>query len=179
MPNTIPNNGFCIYLKRLRQEKRANISFSRTVGNYTCYLDSKAVAGLQGQMVERGGPGSNKSKNVRIKQGTYPLTVHVGPSYRTFKWKENHVLPALGLEGTDPRFGILIHPCHDDDHHYLSSIGCINPASSLTTAESGVNLQDSLDRTLAIIEAIQNAYNTLPKEGTIPNAVIIIEGEPA
>jgi len=122
---------------------------------------------------------SNKSKNVRIKQGTYPLAVHVGPSYRTFKWKENHVLPALGLEGTDPRDGILIHPCHDDAHHYLSSIGCINPASGLTTAESGVDLQDSLDRTLAIIGAIQNAYNTLPKEGTIPNAVIIIEGEPA
>jgi hypothetical protein len=37
------------------------------------------VAGLLGQMVERGGPGSNKSKNVRIKQGTYPLAVHVGP----------------------------------------------------------------------------------------------------
>jgi hypothetical protein len=53
-------------------------------------LDGNALAGLQGQMVERGGPGSNKSKNVRIKQGTYPLAVHVGPSYRTFKWKENH-----------------------------------------------------------------------------------------
>ena len=87
--------------------------------------------------------------------------------------------PALGLESTDPRDGILIHPCHDDAHHYLSSIGCINPASGLTTSESGVNLQDSLDRTLAIIGAIQKAYNTLPKEGTIPNAVVIIEGEPA
>ena len=97
----------------------------------------------------------------------------------TFKWKENHVLPALGLESTDPRDGILIHPCHDDAYHYLSSIGCINPASGLTTAESGVDLQDSLDRTLAIIGAIQKAYNTLPREGTIPNAVIIIEGEPA
>jgi hypothetical protein len=73
-------------------------------------------------------------------------------------------LPALGLESTDPRDGILIHPCHDDAYHYLLSIGYINPASGLATAESGVNLQDSLNRTLAIIGAIQKAYNTLPKE---------------
>ena len=180
---TIPDQGFCIYLKRIRQEKRAGIGFARTIGNYTCYFSGEAVAGLTGQMVEAGGPGNNssKGKDCRVKQGTYPLATHIGPRYRTFGWQELHLLPALELDmgKTSPRTGILIHPCHDSADHYLSSIGCLNPASGLVDANSDVDLEDSLNRTLALIGEIQKAYSKLPKEGDIPNAMIIIEGEPS
>jgi hypothetical protein len=179
---TIPNQGFCIHLQRIRQEKRAGIGFARTIGNYTCYFNGEAVAGLAGQMVEAGGPGSNIAKNVRVKEGTFPLATHIGPSYRTFGWKPLHLLPALELDLskiTKKRDGILIHPCHDVAHHYLSSIGCLNPASGLVDAKSNVDLDDSLNRTLALIDELQKVYATLPKEGDIPNAVIIIEGEPS
>ncbi|MEZ0254522.1 MAG: hypothetical protein ACAI37_04555 [Chthoniobacter sp.] len=176
---SIPSKGFCIYLKRIRQEKRASQSLARTIGNYTCYLDGKALTGLSGQLVESPGPGSNKKKKVRIQAGSYPLAVQNGSHYETFGWEKDHLLPALLLENTGEREGILIHPCHDHDAHYISSIGCLNPASGLVNAESGINLQDSLERTLALITALQKAFGKLPKDGTIPHATIIIEGEPA
>lgn len=175
---TIPSTGFCIYLKRIRQEKRASMAIARTIGNYTCYLNGKVLPGLNGQMVESAGPGSNTKKKVRVAAGTYPLAVQNGQHYETFGWQKDNLLPALLLQHTEDRVGILIHPCHDDAAHYISSVGCLNPASGLVNAESGVNLQDSLDQVLALIAALQKAFGKLPKDGTIPNAVIVIEGEP-
>ena len=179
----VPATGFCLYLQRIRQEQRAGIGHARTVGDYQCYWQGQAVSGLSGQMVERNGPGDNTATGKdrrRVEARQYPLAIQDGV-YKTYGYAAaGPPLPALALENTGERTGILLHPCHDGDNGYLSSIGCMNPAIGLTTAASRINLADSRTRVIAIIDALKVRLGTaFPKSGEIPNATVIIEGEPS
>jgi hypothetical protein len=184
MAFTIPTTGFCIHIMRRRQEQRAGIAFPRTVSDYECYWSGALVAGLTGQMVERGGPGNNGNVGVnsgrRILEGSYPLAIQKGNHYETYNYEEDHLLPGLLLTQTVKRVGILIQPCHDSKYQYLSSIGCINPAQGLETADSRVDLEDSEARVIALIDTMKRKLGArFPKTGKIPGAVVVIEGEPA
>ncbi len=183
----IPSKGFCIWLNRLREETRSGLK-PRTVGDYICYWNGEPIHDLDGQMVERFGPGNNTSSGVdktRVKAGTYRLRVHDGPRYKTYRYDKDggFPLPGLLLDGQDTkvRTDILIHPCHDEENGYLSSIGCLNPAFGLKDAASKINLKDSRARVIAIIEAMKSKMGSdFPKTtALIPNAVIIITGEPS
>jgi|SRR6516164_662522 hypothetical protein len=181
----IPSTGFCILLQRVRQEKRSNKSYPRTVGNYTCYWNGAELAGLSGQMVERGGPGDNtakvgKARHLRIREATYRLSTHDSEKFRTAGYSSGRRNPKPGilLQDTDERSGIVIHPGDD----YLWSIGCLNPGFNLTNANSSVEFQDSRARVIAIIEAMKTKIGArFPGRGeaTIPNAIIMIVGEPS
>ena len=178
----IPTVGFCILLKRIRQETRASKGFARTIGEYQCYWNGDKIEGLSGQMVERGGPGDNTTRvgdnrDLRIEAGSYRLSVHHGTSYRTNGYKATgKPKPALLLEDTNERTYILIHP----GSAYLSSVGCINPSNGLTSAKSNIKFADSRGRTIAIIDELKKRMGTkFPSSGVIPNAVIKIKGEPS
>ena len=182
----IPAKGFCIFVKRVRQERRPSMDFSRTIGEYQCFFDGQKIDALAGQIAERGGPGNNtggigSNRHLRISEGVYPISIHAGARYRTFGYADKlkeHPMPGLLLEDTDERSAILIHPCHDDDG-YVSSIGCINPATGLTNANSEIDLVDSRKRVIAIIDGMKQAMGAkFPKGGSIHGAVIMIEGEP-
>jgi len=181
----IPSTGFCILLQRVRQEKRPTKTYPRTVGNYTCYWNGAELAGLGGQIVERGGPGDNtakvgKSRGSRIREGTYRLSTQDGDRYKTFGFSSATATPKPGilLQDTDERSAILIHPARD----YLWSIGCLNPGFNLTNANSSIEFKDSRARVIAIIEAMKAKIGAgFPSRGeaTIPNAIIMIVGEPS
>jgi hypothetical protein len=134
-------------------------------------------------MVERNGPGDNSVTGVdghrRIEARQYPLAIQDG-HYKTYGYAASGPpLPALALENTGERTGILLHPCHDDANGYLSSIGCLNPAIGLKNADSRINLADSRTRVIAIIEAMKSKLGAaFPKSGLIPRATVLIEGEP-
>lgn len=185
VPANVPTNGFCIYLRRVRQEKRASMTFPRTIGEYQCYWNGAPLQGLAGQIVERGGPGDNTDeigdlRDRRIVAGSYPVAIHEGVKYRTYRYSNDTTpagrpKPGLLVEKTDEREAILIHP----GNGYLSSIGCLNPSVGLTNANSNIDFSDSRSRVIAIIEAMKGAMgDAFPKSGKIPNATILIEGEP-
>ncbi|MFO1485949.1 MAG: peptidoglycan DD-metalloendopeptidase family protein [Verrucomicrobiaceae bacterium] len=184
LPAKVPAKGFCVYMKRLREEERPGIGYARTVSNYQCYWNGTAIHDLGGQMAERGGPGDNTSTGVahhrRIREGVYRLAIQDGARYKTYKYAASGFpYPGLLLEDTGDRTAILIHPCHDSANGYVSSIGCINPAIGLKDADSRVNLTDSRSRVIAIIEGMKAKLGSaFPKTGTIPGAVVVIEGEP-
>ena len=180
----IVEKGFCILLQRVREEKRSTKDFSRTVGNYKCYWNGAELPGLSGQIVERGGPGDNtaalgKRKRLRIREGAYRLCIQDGPRYKTFGYSPGATLPKPGilLDDTGKRDAILIHPGFD----YVSSIGCLNPGRGLKDADSRLEFKDSRARVIAFIEAMKaNLGAKFPARGgaVIPNAVIVIHGEP-
>lgn len=183
----IPKSGFVIHLRRIRQEKRASKAYPRTVGEYACFWNGKAIPGLEGQIVERGGPGDNtdavgNKRDLRIAQGTYRLAVHRGTKYATrgYSTSSSHTAlqrPGILLKDTGERDAILIHPGMD----YVWSVGCLNPGSGLTSTKSAVNFSDSRKRVIAIIDALKEKIGgDFPNSGgaPIPGAVIVIEGEP-
>ena len=183
-PAGVPATGFCLYIRRIRQEERAGMGYPRTVSDYQCYWDGEAIPDLEGQMVERGGPGDNSSTGVerhrRIEAGKYPLSIQDGGRYKTYHYAASDFpYPGLALDDTGHRSAILLHPCHQDEG-YLSSIGCINPGIGLTNANSRIDLADSRNRVIAIIEAMKlKMGSAFPHGGSIPGAVIVIEGEPS
>lgn len=184
---TVPSSGFCIHVQRLREEKRASKSFSRTIGEYQCYWNGTAIQGLSGQLAERGGPGDNttaigNAKDLRIKAGIYLLAVHRGSRYRTSGYTTNLSTtatprPGILLKKTEERTAILIHPGGD----YVWSVGCLNPTSSLVDSKSPIDFVDSRTRVIAIIDAmkelLQGSFPTAAG-ATIPSAVVLIDGEP-
>lgn len=183
----IPATGFCIHVRRLRQEKRDSENHDRTVGAYQCYWNGTALTNLSGQMVERGGPGDNTTeigdnRDLRVREGAYRLSIHDGIRYKTYNYQENGTTflnepkPGLLLLDTDERSAILIHPGED----YVRSIGCLNPTSGLTDANSAIDFMDSRSRVIAIIKAMKSKMGAnFLRFGNIRNAVILIEGEPA
>jgi hypothetical protein len=88
-------------------------------------------------------------------------------------------MPAIRLEGTGNRDGILIHPGHPPNL-YLSSIGCLNPTNSLEPDET-MNFWDSRIRVIQMIDDLRNfAPNAFQHEGMarIADAWAVIDGEP-
>jgi murein DD-endopeptidase MepM/ murein hydrolase activator NlpD len=182
-----PSKGFCIHIKRLRQEKRASENHARTVADYQCYWNGTAIDGLRDQIVERGGPGDNTTevgdnRDLRIREGAYRLAIQNGVNYKTYNYKENGTTyeekpkPGLLLMDTDERSAILIHPGED----YVRSIGCLNPASGLTDADSAINFMNSRSQVINFIKTMKSKMGTkFPKSGVIPDAIVLVEGEPA
>lgn len=182
-----PNNsGFTVHLIRQRVERRTG-NRARTVGDYQCYWQGAALDGLSGQMLEPGGPGDNTdaigdAKDRRIVARTYPLAIHWTSKYRTFGYTNSEApqakpRPAVRLESTDERDGILIHPSSG----YLWSIGCLIPCTGIEDAWSNVDYPDSRRRVIAIIDGLVNCLGSrMPREphALIPDSRIIVEGEP-
>ncbi|MEO8613909.1 MAG: DUF5675 family protein [Luteolibacter sp.] len=150
--------------------------------DYQCYWNDAKMPTLAGQVVEREGPGDNTSeigdnRDRRIRNGTYPLAIQDGNHYKTYNYTKDDTTPKPGilLKKTSERTAILLHPGSD----YLSSVGCLNPATGLTNANSNIDFTESRSRVIAIIDAIKSKLGArFPKSGTIPDTVIFIEGEP-
>lgn len=137
-------------------------------------------------MVDCGGPGDNTTavgdkRNLRIDEDTYRLSIHAGTRYKTYGYNEQtpsyEACPNPGHLLTDirERTYILIHPGED----YVKSVGCLNPASGLTDADSAINFAQGRSAVIAIINAIKSRLGEkFRKAGVIPSARIVVEGEP-
>jgi hypothetical protein len=178
-----------IHIVRLREETRVGKAFARTVGSYQVFHDGTAVAQLSGTIVERQGPGDNTSTGVskhrRVAAGTYEVHTHDGASnekYKTIGFSSSARInetprPALRLEPTGARSGILIHPANG----YLASIGCLNPSSDLSGPDDNIQWSDSRSRVIAIIDDLRAFLGRdFPASNNrrIPRCQCIIDGEP-
>jgi hypothetical protein len=90
-------------------------------------------------------------------------------------------MPALLLDdhATSIRSAILIHPGHPPTL-YISSVGCLNLTKPLQATEE-MDFIDSRSRVIAVIDSLQSFAPVAFQQGhskPIPNAAIIIEGEP-
>ncbi len=180
----IKSEGWELLIKRLGIHKSG--SKTRTYAEYQVFRDGNAVSGLGGFICECPGPGDNDEagNKLRIEKGRYPLWTQFG-RYRTIDYSDDtetqglDPMPALLLRGTGNRVGILIHPAHPPKL-YLSSVGCLNPSGPLRSAQS-INFWDSRARVIALINDLQG-YAPLAFEHKvstrIPNATVVIDGEP-
>lgn len=161
----------------------------RTYGRYAVYLNGIPIVGLDGYMCECEGPGeddrsSTASRKRRVRQGRYDLLTHhthyrsVGYSPTATRPTTAEPMPAFGLEDRGQRSGILVHPCHPP-HLFLSSIGCLNPTSSLRRDED-MDVGDSRARVIALLDSLQQhdaeAFTGYHAK-LITSAAIVIEGE--
>lgn len=180
----IAGDGWELHVNRLGlQRSGAEI---RTYGTYRVYHDGNSVCGLHGYLCEAMGPGDNEVAGCgrRVAAGRYPLWTQFG-RYRTIGYSDDKVMPgadpmpALRLESTKNRTGILIHPGYPPKL-YLSSVGCLNPTSPLSQNEA-MNFWDSRSRVIALIidlrefapQAFENEVAT-----QIANTWVVIDGEP-
>jgi hypothetical protein len=178
----ITGTGWEMHIVRKSEQTRGGRR--RTAGTYKVFHNGNAVAGLSGTVAETRGPGDNSrpGNKRRIKEGRYPLSTQDGAKYVTIGFTENRnqtALPRPGLElnNTDRRSEILIHP----GRGFLSSIGCINPCTSLPNADEDIGFEGSRNRTIALIEDLKSFLGSLfpSRNGKkIPNAFIVIDGEP-
>jgi hypothetical protein len=153
----------------------------RTVGKYEVFHDGVKVAGLSGVTAETKGPGDNGTagNNRCVEAGTYNLFTQAGAKYVTIGYTSNVNPAALKRPGllllpTGKRVGILMHP----GRGFLSSIGCINPATKLATAADDINFVDSRKRVIAIIDDMKAFLGaSFPSSNgvKIPNATIVIK----
>jgi hypothetical protein len=138
-------------------------------------------------MAECGGPGDNsskgRSKHVRIeaREKPYRLAVQDAKHYSTLHYKPGKTRPRPGIlvsdKDTGERTGILVHP----GVGFVSSIGCFNPNSELENKDSDIEFDDSRARVVAMIEFMKGELGaSFPKheDDIIPDAVLIVEGEP-
>jgi hypothetical protein len=156
----------------------------RTVGTYKVFHDGQAVPGLSGMVAESPGPGDNSTpgNKRRIEAGRYPLSTQDGPNYVTIDFTSNRnpsAIPRPGIElnKTEPRSEILIHP----GRGFLSSVGCINPCTSLPNADEDITFEGSRNRTIALIEDLKLFLgSSFPSKNgkKIPRAFVVIDGEP-
>jgi hypothetical protein len=178
----IQGSGWELLIQRERQDKRNGRA--RTVGKYQVFHDGKPVSGLSGVVAESPGPGDNSKpgNKRRVEAGKYPLRTQAGTKYVTRNYTKNTnpaAIPRPGLElaDTNKRKEILIHP----GRGFLSSVGCINPAKSLAKVGSDLNFLDSRARAISLIDdlsAFLGAKFPTRNDRPIPNAFVVIEGEP-
>ena len=159
----------------------------RTYGSYQVFQDGHALDGLlSGFICECIGPGENTVAGTakRIAQGTYPLSTQFG-RYRTVGYSDDTStagrppMPALLVEHTINRSGVLIHPGHPPNL-FLSSIGCFNPTSALLSWQE-IDFWDSRSRVIALVDDLHrfapDAFHSI-ENTMIPNASIVVDGEP-
>ncbi len=168
----------------VRKSEQKSGARCRTVGAYKVFHDGVAVAGLSGAVAETRGPGDNSTprNKRRIEAGRYPLSTQLGPRYVTIGFTASlnrAAVPSPGLElnKTGRRTKILIHP----GRGFLSSVGCINPATSLPDADENIEFVGSRKRTIALIEDLKASLgDSFPSRNgkKIPKAFVVIEGEP-
>jgi hypothetical protein len=182
----IQNSGWEMHIVRKAEQKRASDGKRRTVGSYQIFHDGvkQTGTGLSGTVAETRGPGANRpvGNNRRVTEGRYPLFTQNGARYLTIGFKDSNATnatpkPGIELTGTDQRTEILIHP----GQGFLSSVGCINPCTSLPNAAEMIDYIPSRARVLAIIEDLRKFAGTgFPKQNgkRIPKAFVVIDGEP-
>ena len=173
----ITGKGWEILIERVKEEKRGNLV--RTRGTYQVFHDGVAAAGLGGSCVETRGPGDNSEEDNgrRIEQGRYPLGTHLGPRFATINFAQGNRRPCLGLNETDKRTDILIHPAGG----FKSTVGCINLSRPLANASSDIDAGDSRTRVIAVIDDLKNFLGTdFPKKNNQPiaKAFAVVDGEP-
>ena len=152
---------------------------SRTYGRYDVYIEGKHQ--FDGFICEGIGPGSTHVDGHRIIAGTYALSTQFGDLYwsQGYQTTDKVQRPAVALVNVPGRTGILVHPAHTPDF-FLSSIGCFNPTKALQPKEC-MAFQDSYTHVVEIVDSLKNFAPKafVPKKNTpIPNAYIIVEGEP-
>lgn len=183
----IIGEGWELHIVRRTEQQRASDGKRRTVGTYQVFHNGIAQAGvhLSGMTAETRGPGSNAvaGNNRRIEAGRYPLATQAGTKYVTWGYKQNEnpsalPKPSLELVETEARSEILLHP----GRGFLSSIGCINPCTSLPNAAEPITYVTSRRRTIAIIEDLRAFLGqSFPATNgkRIPKAFVVIDGEPS
>jgi hypothetical protein len=168
-------------LRITRAGEQARNSRRRTTGRYEVFHDGVKVDALSGSTAETKGPGDNKTagNNRCVEAGTYNLFTQAGEKYVTigFTSNVNHAAlkrPGLLLLPTGERVGILFHP----GRGFLSSIGCINPATKLAKPEDDIDFIDSRKRVIAIIDDLRSFLgSSFPGNNgvKIPNATVVIQ----
>jgi hypothetical protein len=189
----ITEQGWELHVQRVKEQTRGNKT--RTVGTYQVFHDGKpaaaiAVGGVQvplsGTTAESKGPGQNDTPATnanpsRILPGRYPLKTSGGPKYVTTGFRKDlqikAQMPGIELRKTGNRTDIIVHPGQDA---FLSSIGCINPCTSLADAAENIDYAGSRRRVIALIEDMKLFLGDVPAGGDVAilNAFVIIDGEP-
>jgi len=158
----------------------------RTIGKYQVFHDGvgQTGAGMRGTTAEAKGPGANVPINngKRIEQGRYPLRTHAPGHYATIGFSASvdpdaEPKPCIEVGETVQRTDILIHP----GDGFLSSIGCINLCTSLPNANEPIDYAPSRRRVLAVLDDLKAFLgDDFPTRNgrLIPNAFLVIEGEP-
>jgi hypothetical protein len=186
----ITGAGWEFHVQRLGIHKSG--TKTRTYGEYQVFLNGNAVAALSGNVCESPGPGENQTPASfenprRLEQGRYPLSTQFGPHFVTIGYTtqqpENHPFPGVALTGTGNRSAILIHPAHAPPPPwslFLSSIGCLN----LTKPLQPDGLMDFMESRSRVIDVISSLAAFAPgafaqrNDTLIPNAAVVIDGEP-
>jgi len=182
----IDGNGWELRVERLGIQRHHELA--RTYGRYSVHIDGMPQ-GLEGLMCEAIGPGDNSKQDngKRIAASAYPLSTQFGTYVsigfsKNLKMPGDPKMPGVLLTGTDKRKGILIHPAHPPHEKlYLSAIGCLNPTGTLRSNDY-MDFWDSRSRVLAIIASLRAfapAAFDQRRRTAIPNANVVIRGEPA
>lgn len=180
----ISGQGWELLISRQSTQRRASDGKVRTIGTYQVFHDGQAVAGLSGVTAESRGPGDNSvaQNGKRVEADTYPLWTQDGTKYDTIGYVQNESTgarpkPGIELKNTGARAEILIHP----GQGFLSSIGCINLATSLPNAGVPISYKGSRKRVIALIDDMSQFLGAgFPTQNSKPiaNASVVIEGEP-
>lgn len=182
----ISGQGWELHVVRKTTQKRPSDGKVRTVGRYQVYHDGVPQKGswASGTVAESKGPGANKpaGNGRRVEQGRYALATQAGSKYVTHNFSASlspKVYPKPGIEllKTGERREILIHP----GIGFLASIGCLNLCKSLPNAAEGIDYLGSRARVIEVILDLKRYLGSkFPKLNgqTIPNAFIVIDGEP-
>ena len=178
--------GWELQIIRKTEQRRSSDGKRRTVGTYQVFHNGvkQDAPGLSGMVAETRGPGANRpaGNNRRVEEGRYPLFTQAGTKYVTIGYKDSEnpaaiPKPGIELKDTGERAEILIHP----GRGFLSSIGCINPCTSLPNANEPIDYAPSRRRVIAIIEDLKSFTGVaFPSTNgkKIPGAFVVIEGEP-
>ena len=188
LPGQLPD-GYVIRVKRRRVEHRAGRG-TRTVGDYSAFFRGQKVPGLEGMVFEAHGPGDNTATGTahhrRLEARIYPLGTHSSagmfPKYATHGYTGSTIAgaqarPSIRLDNTGYRSGVLFHP----GMGFLWSIGCLNFSKPLSGPDKDIDYTDSRARVIAVIEDMKARLgDAFPSRSwkTIPNAWMMIEGEP-
>ncbi|MCE7070890.1 hypothetical protein LZG74_11285 [Dyadobacter sp. CY327] len=178
--------GWELLILRRSEQRRPSDGKRRTVGTYQIFHNGvkQMGVGLSGMVAETRGPGANRpaGNNRRIEEGHYQLFTQAGSKYVTIGYSDSESAsakpkPGVELVGTGSRSEILIHP----GQGFLSSVGCINPCTSLPNASEMIDFVPSRKRVIAIINDLK-AF-TGPEFPTrngekIVSAFVVVEGEP-
>ncbi len=182
----ITGNGWEFLITRKTEQKRKSDGKRRTVGTYQVFHNGvkQTGAGLSGTVAETRGLGANKpaGNNRRIEVGRYPLFTQAGTNYVTIGFKDSESptakpKPGIELKKTGQRSEILIHP----GRGFLSSVGCINPCTSLPNEKEMIDYVPSRKRVIAIIndlKAFAGAGFPSRNGKEIVNAFVVVDGDP-
>ncbi len=138
---------------------------------------------LSGTTAESCGPSQNDvpataANPSRIVAKSYRLATSGGPEYVTHGYRQDlqigEPMPGIELLDTGNRFAILVHP---GKNAFLSSIGCINPCTSLPNANEDISYPGSRRRVIALIEDMKQFLGNFPASGDqmINGAAMVID----